>query len=859
MLLYMLIFVLLSPGNRSTHKAAGEAESILIDSGWEMRQADSDEWYPAEVPGCVHMDLLKNGLIAEPYYRDNEEKQQWIDKEDWVYRTSFSVPADMFQKDMLELNFDGLDTYADVFLNGTKLFSANNMFRTWPVDIKKVLAKGNNELVVYFHSPIKMAEPLWDSLGYPLPASNDDSEMGGVGNKKLSVFTRKAGYHYGWDWGPRFVTSGIWRPVYLNSWNGVKIENVQFIQESVSIHIAEIKSVVSIRASRRNATAIIISNKQTGEIYVSKVVRLRKGNNQIPLHFTISEPSLWWSNGLGQPHLYEIEVKLASDQVTLDRDIQNIGIRTIRLITEKDSMGESFYFELNGHPVFMKGANYIPNDVFINRVSDEKMESIIKAAADANMNMLRVWGGGIYENERFYDLCDEYGILIWQDFMFACSMYPGDYDFLASVEAEVRENLIRLRNHPSIALWCGNNELEWAWFGWGLNRKFKWSETDSTRIRSDYIRLFEEIIPATVALYDDRDYWPSSPSFRSYGPHLDRQGDRHLWDVWKGSRPWTLYLNKVPRFMSEFGYQSYPEMSTISTFALPEEQKLDSRVMQLHQKARNGNQRINNGVSREFGDWTSFPDYVYLTQLYQAYDVRFGAETHRRNMPHCMGTLYWQLNDCWPVASWAGIDYEGRWKALHYAIRDIYKPIIVSIVNDEEMIKVFAVSDLLTETKARLSVQLLKFNGEILYSDSLPIIIPQQTSQVYFSIDKKRLLSNTEQDEIVMLARLSSPDNQTIHENTLYFGRNRELKLSRNFNLKKSVTKNKDGTYSISLSTDVLIRGIFLSTPGQTDFFSDNYFDLIPGKPKTIRWVPGSGNADIGLLTIKTLNEVLNG
>jgi len=413
------------------HSAMTNLVKIELNKDWQFHQVGKHEWMPAEVPGTVHTDLFKNEKIGDPFYRTNEQDQQWIDKMDWEYKTTFTLAADLLSKNNIRIIFKGLDTYADVSLNGKNLFSADNMFREWTADCKSVLKQGENILTVYFHSPVKVDVPKLEKLGYQLPAVNDQLENGGLGDKKISVFARKAPYHYGWDWGPRLVTSGIWRPVYLEAWDGVRIENIQYVQNRVSKENADFTAVFEIESDNEIAASLSISHQK--KLLAELPVNLKKGLNKYPVNFEIKNPKLWWTNGLGEAFRYELTSQLKASKKLLDEDTQKIGIRIIRVVLDKDEKGKSFYFELNSVPVFAKGANYIPNDNFVPWVSPEKYEHIIKSAADANMNMLRVWGGGIYENDIFYDLCDKYGIMIWQDFMFACAMYPGDEAFLENV------------------------------------------------------------------------------------------------------------------------------------------------------------------------------------------------------------------------------------------------------------------------------------------------------------------------------------------------------------------------------------------------------------------------------------------
>lgn len=456
-----------------------------IFQNWTFKACEDQEWLPAQVPGCVHTDLLKLDKIPDPFYGTNEKEIQWIDKKDWEYRTVFDINEDLLSQEHLEIVFDGLDTYADVYVNDQHVLSADNMFRVWNVDVKSIVKASGNVLRIRFRSPIQEDLPKLEKLGYALPASNDQSDVGGLGDKRVSIFSRKAPYHYGWDWGPRFVTSGIWREARLEGWSEVKINDVFIRQNEVTASAASLTAIVEVETFNPIETIIRIgTDGQTWELAAS----LQAGVQTIEIPVSINEPKLWWSRGLGDPHMYSFVTEvLKGEQVLADSTVKT-GLRSIRLVRDKDEAGASFYFELNGVAVFAKGANHIPNDSFITEITAERYRHEIVSAAESNMNMLRVWGGGIYEEDVFYELCDEYGLLVWQDFMFACSMYPGDEAFLNSVRHEAIDNVKRLRNHPSIVLWCGNNEIDSAWAhyiedgGWGWKKDYNAEQRDLGRL-----------------------------------------------------------------------------------------------------------------------------------------------------------------------------------------------------------------------------------------------------------------------------------------------------------------------------------------------------------------------------------------
>lgn len=803
--------------------------TVELNQNWQFRQVGKDDWLPAEVPGTVHTDLFKNGKIGDPFYRTNERDQQWIDKVDWEYKTTFPLDETLLSKETIRLVFKGLDTYADVYLNDEKLLSANNMFREWTADGTRLLKPGANELRIYFHSPIKIDLPKLENLGYQLPAVNDQSENGGLGDKKISVFARKAGYHYGWDWGPRFVTSGIWRPIYLRAWDKARIENIQIVQKSVSPKTAAISAVLEIEATADHSAVLLTHLEQ---IEAEKPIQLSRGMNRVVVDFEIENPQLWWCNGLGEPHLYSLLAQLKIGDSIYDEQTTPFGIRTLRVVQKKDEVGTSFYFELNGVPVFAKGANYIPNDNFLPRVTKERYEQVIKSAADANMNMLRVWGGGIYENDIFYDLCDQYGIMIWHDFMFACSMYPGDEEFLENVKQEAIYNVKRLRNHPCLALWCGNNEIDAAWShdapgGWGWKERF--SEDIRKKLWNDYQKVFYRLLPQIVSEYDSKTfYWPSSPlaEWNKRASYESTSGDIHYWGVWHGRAPFENFQHKIGRFMSEYGFQSFPELKTIKSYTLPEDWDIDSEVMAAHQRSGIGNRRIKEYMDMYYRDPKDFESLLYVGQVLQAEGIKSAIEAHRRKMPYCMGSLYWQINDCWPVASWSSIDYFGRWKALHYFARKAYQPILVSPILKNDTLQVFIVSDQLHSVKAQLKLEMMDFAGCLIWQKELPVEIAANSSQSYFQASKSELLKGTSAKNVLLKTGLLQND-KISSQNILYFVTVENLNLPAP-KIDKAITPITGG-YSIRLTSDRLAKNVYLQIDEVDGFFSDNFFDLLPG------------------------------
>lgn len=804
-----------------------------ISDGWTFRQADKEEWLPATVPGCVHTDLLQNGKIDDPFYRLNEHKLQWIDKVAWEYKTTIKITGELYNRDRIALDFKGLDTYAEVFINNVQVLSADNMFREWLVDIKEHLKKGDNELRILFKSPITEGIKKYDANGYVIPVSNNDlAEIGEVeGGKMVSVYTRKAGYHFGWDWGPRLVSSGLWRPVFLTAWNQARIENLQIVQNSVSEEKTKLTAVFEIETIKDTNAKILIESE--GKEIASAEINLVSGIDKYKVDFEILNPKLWWTNGLGEAHLYSISGKLVIGNSS-DIKTEKIGIRTLELVRDKDQKGTSFYFKLNGVPVFMKGANYIPNDIFPARVSEQQYRNVINTSKLSNFNMLRIWGGGIYENDIFYDLCDENGILVWQDFMFACAMFPGDEAFLENVKQEANDNIKRLRNHPSIALWCGNNEILAAWFGWGWKQKEEAiSQENADKIWKSYTDIFLKVLPEAVSENDpSRSYWDSSPSS---GPGIKADlvnGDEHYWGVWWGKEPFKNYATHIARFMSEYGFQSFPELKTVKQYALPEDYDIFSEVMKSHQRSSIGNGTIEYYMLLDYKKPKDFESFLYVNHVLQAEGIKFALEGHRRAAPYCMGSLYWQINDCWPVASWSSTDYYQRWKALQYFAKKGFEPVLVSPYIDKDSIKIDVINDRLNEINAELVIKVIDVDGKEIKKESHKIIIPANSSDTYFKAKDNSFLKNIKTNSQFLITELWV-NNELISDNSLFFRPIKEIDLP-NPNVKFTITSENNG-YSISLETDKLAKNTYLTIGDEEGFFSDNYFDLFPGKKTTIK------------------------
>ncbi|MBT8728203.1 glycoside hydrolase family 2 protein [Bacteroides uniformis] len=801
-----------------------------LHEGWKFRQARLTNWYPDTVPGVVHTDLLQNKIIEDPFFRLNERGLQWIDKEDWVYETCFTLAADMMRKENMELVFEGLDTYADVYLNDECILKADNMFRCWSIPVRQYIREENNILKVYFHSPVKIDVPKWDALPYQYPASNDQSENGGLFNKKISIFARKAGYHYGWDWGPRLVTSGIWRPVYIRAWSDLRINDVFIEQKEVGAGRAVIAGHVELDADKdMNGVLVTITDEVTGRVLGEWQADLKRGTNRVTVDFVLHKPKLWWSNGLGEPFLYRFRTDIIAGGELLDSKTERVGIRSLKVVHQPDKDGHTFYIELNGRPVFAKGANYIPSDNFLPRVTPENYKRTILDAAGVNMNMLRVWGGGIYENDVFYDLCDEYGIMIWQDFMFACSMYPAEGALLDNIHQEAVDNVKRLRNHACIALWCGNNECQDAWLGWGWKCEIERQNKEyADKIWAQYRQQYHVTLPGVVREYAPGTfYWPSSPFAFEGEMSGTTDGDRHYWSVWHGKAPISDYDSEKSRFFSEYGFQSFPEFESVKRYApYPEDWDIRSEVMMSHQRGGDhANGLIETYLLNEYKKPRDFRAFLYMNHVLQGDAIKTAIESHRRQMPYNMGTLFWQHNDCWPVASWASRDYYGRWKAQHYYVRKAYDDILISSVVEGDDLKVYAVSDRLENTSGQLQLQVCQFDGTVVHHWGKSVGISGNDSRVCFSAPLAKLLEGADRGTVYVRVDYTDKSGRVYHNNYC-LGKQKDMDYPK-VDLQTEV-RSIEGGYEVMVSADKFARAVCLSVADNESVYSDNYFDVQP-------------------------------
>lgn len=673
----------------------------LLNQGWTLSGDTLDINMQVDVPSVVQQSLYENGLIPHPYLGTVENQLLWISDHPWDYTLHFDADKELFEKENVELCFEGLDTYAEVSLNGYELFSADNQFREWKADAKPFLKEKDNLLEVHFIRYDSTQLALYEQHQPKLP-------------EKYAV-SRKAPYQHGWDWAPRYKNVGIWKPVKLMGWNEAKLDYAYistcyadsdsawlWLRYGIDNRMDEAEFQVELSMSSHQDESFFLNHERTLSFPAKP---LKTGTHQISLIVPMRNPQLWWPNEMGEQPLYDFEVVLKKDDRVLDTKKFKTGIRTFEMVDEPDSIGRAFYFKVNGVPMYAKGANYVPEEMIETWINVDNTLRLLRQAKDAHFNMLRVWGGGIYPSDDFFNICDSLGVLVWEDFMYAGTMYPYDEAFLENARIEAEEQVKRLASHPSLALWCGGNEISEGYYNWGWQKSLNWSEEDDQAIKAGYDQLFETILPEAVTLYDGtRPYWPSSPSKGWGRPESLTEGDVHYWGVWWGEQPYEMYREKVGRFNSEYGYQSYPDYSTLQKIAQGKALSKDAKVIAAHQKHPRGTRQIDDFIKRYYPDAQpkDFEEYVHLSQLSQAYGMEIAIEAHRTAKPYNMGTLYWQLNDAWPVTSWSSIDYYGNPKVFYERLKTLYAPVLLSL--DKKDYGVFVTSDLLRDIDGTLTV-----------------------------------------------------------------------------------------------------------------------------------------------------------
>ena len=826
----LLILIPVTAAQAQNHK-------ITLHEGWQFREASNSEWQPASVPGTVQEDLLRLGQIPDPLIGTNEDSILWVEDKDWVYQTYFDLPPTDLRKPNHSLVFHGLDTYAEVFLNGQRILTADNMHRTWHTNVSQHVKPQDNLLKIYFHSPIKQGQTLLQDLPYQLPADND------AGNIKVMPVVRKAAFHFGWDWGPRIVTSGIWRPVELVTWGNQRIKTAAV----KSITLDSSQTAVSARVevelemigdpdleAQRNLLASVLTS-WVGDDWTIQTVY--PGSNTV--YFHVKEAQLWWPRGQGEQPLYDLNFKWGFDEDPKNPDFTiRTGIRKAELIAQPDSTGTSFYFEVNDRPVFCKGANYIPQRHFTNSLTKKDYRDLLTTAAASNFNMIRVWGGGIYEEDYFYELCDSLGIMVWQDLMMANTIYPADSSFTQNVLAEVEDNVLRLSHHPSIIHWCGNNEINVAWHNWGWQKTYKLKKKHQKLLYDNYQEVFMQKIPDL--LKDHLSYAPyshTSPLSNWGTPENYQHGSMHHWGVFHGEEPFDSYEENIGRFNSEYGFQSFPHINILKDEIGVQALDLEHAALEHRQKSYKGNRLIYKHLAEYYPQPRSLLELSYLSQLTQAMGISMAIKAHRLDQPRCMGTLYWQLNDCWPAISWSGIDYNGQWRALHHRVKAAYedctffptktnKGIILDFINDSST----DISGVLTMDGEQVMALSLKA-GEMM------------TREISCDWAGKEAVQLTWAHEVKTIEKIIWQ-----HSEKNWTPSPTEIQME--------LVTGPDGQ-ALELKADGWVRNLYLYSD-EALHFADNFFDLAPGVVKRIQ-LKGKGKRLPDPVEIKCLsmNEVL--
>ncbi len=821
--------------------------SVPLEGPWRFRPAGRlhgdapiglkiDQWMPATVPGTVHHQLQQNGRIPDPWFGRNELQLQWIDQQDWEWSTTFTAdPADC-RTARQELIFDGLDTVATIFLNGREVGRSVNMFRQIACDVRGVLKHGENELRVLLESPTAFAKRECERGGHRVPLGEFRWQTGEV-RSTGRAWIRKVQCHFGWDWGVYLATSGIWRPVRLECGNGPRLTSIQVEQKHVGPIGApsEVRLFVVVRFSSPAAaggTLRLTCDGQTVETHT----RLVQGENSQSISLSLAHPRLWLPNGSGEAHLYSLDVQWQDASGEVQHLTRRIGLRTVELVRKPDqapdgATGESFYFQINGRPIYAKGANWIPPDQFVERCTPEVYRHLLTSMVEANMNIVRVWGGGWYELDVFYDLCDELGLMVWQDFMMACAIYPDTDSFLAEVAAEARYQVRRLHTHPSIVLWCGDNENATAVWEW-------WRKTDDFEKNVAIYRTVMSVLRKTVLAEEaTRPFWLSSPSNDEFGekPGNPNRGDVHYWDVWHKHQPFSNYLTVQPRFASEFGYQSFPEPRTIRAVIPPGELNPSSRVMEHHQRSADGNMLITNAMAREMRIPKDFDSFCWISQINHAMAIRIAVEHWRRLRPWCMGTIFWQLNDLWPVASWSSIDYHGRWKVLQHFAGRFYAPLLGSLIVNENRMEIWATSDHHESRDIKGELELFTWDGRRIARRSMVGGLQPGESKRLAELPLTELLDGAaESHEVCAFVRLDA--GELTAENFATLVPWKWVTLPRP-EIQTSLQQNGD-RLELLVQSEQVIPFFHADLENLEGHFQGDWQVLRPGSPYVLRWMP---------------------
>ncbi len=789
-----------------------------LNGNWKMREVSQNDWLVAEIPGSVMSALLNHGKAPDPHYRLNEYEVRELFRKDYEFVRDFTVSEELFEKEKTELICYGLDTLAEIYLNDSLLAKTNNMHRTWRFECKGLLNRGENQIRIVFRAPITYIESYE-------PGEHKEISYIAAGAMKGNQYLRKAHCMFGWDWGAQLPDAGIWHDIELIGYSEGRIEEVEILQthrkDQVELRINSELTLLSTGSFMLEYTLTTPANKEM--IYHMPVEGGRSSYSII-----VEQPQLWWPNGYGEQPLYHLSVVLKNKDLLLDHKEFTLGLRTMTISQEKDEWGSEFAFMVNGIKIFAKGADYIPEDLVYSRITRDRIEYLLDSCVRANFNCVRVWGGGYYPSDTFYDICDGLGLIVWQDLMYACNVYDLTREFEENIIEETRDNVKRIRHHASLGLWCGNNELESAWYVWPD------FQPHSAQLRADYIKQFEYVLPKAVEESDHATFfWPSSPSSGGCfdNPIDENRGDTHYWDVWHGLKPFEDYRNYYFRFCSEFGFQSFPSIKTVNTFTEEEDRNIFSRVMESHQKNAAANGKMLYYLSENFLYPKDFESLLYVTQVLQGMAIKFGVEHWRRHRGRCMGAVYWQLNDDWPVASWASIDYYGRWKALHYMAKNFFAPVAGSIARTEHTIEAHIQNERMVAKNCKVVLTLRRMDFTVLKQDTFEAVIPALTAMKLGERDYTDLISGIEEQVFVEAVFTDEDGYQSTEVEP--FVRFKHLSLEK-AKLCVKVTEEQE-EFVLEVASNRLACFVELDFEDADAIFSDNYFNLTSGNPKIVR------------------------
>lgn len=791
----------------------------LNNLNWKGNLISGSMPFNCKVPFNVHTDLWRQQLINDPYIGSNEQQLQWISDSTWEYETSFTLEQDFYKHQQIELVLENPDTYCKVFMNGHLMGTTNNQFISWRFNCKQYLKIGFNQLKLVFE-PISKYVP---NSQQKLPI-------------EPYAIHRKPAYQFGWDWGPKLITIGL-KNAYLKAFNDIQFLNFKQSQVFHSDQSVDLNLSFQFSVKNHAKTSYQLSCLSDSNVSILQLQNTFTDSTYF-LHFKVhlNNPKLWWTAALGNPYRYQFQLTVQENKhVAFQKNI-DIGIRKLELVQESDHSGngKSFYFKLNNSPLFMKGANLIPPSSFMHQLPLTHYAKLTDEALNMHMNMIRIWGGGTYLPDEFYELCDQKGILIWQDFMFAGSMYPADSFFCQSVKEEVQQQVSRLQHHPCLALFCGNNEISEAWHNWGWQKQYAINASDSLQLIQNYKWLFEKAIPNWISEIAPVIYWPSSPAYGWGRKQSYLEGDSHFWGVWWGEAPFSAYQNHTGRFVSEYGFQGMPDLAIFNKYMRSNANSIDSTALNNHQKHKRGYELIRMYMGQHYSIPKQFNAFVYTSQLLQAYGLKMAMESHRKQMPYCMGSLIWQLNDCWPVTSWSLLDFENNRKAAYYQVKRSFNPLLIAFTQTTDSLLIQLLDDRKLSEKGNLNLRVLDFDGAVKYQFNDSISLTSNANNQQIAVSFKQLIKQPKDSvSLFLVATYSSATSftQSLH----YFTEPKNLALK-----KAKINSDFIAPNQIKLQSKTLQKNIWIYSTEGSFQLSDNFMDLLPNQPKIIELESGS-------------------